>query len=166
MFLFPLIVPRSLLTKLALVFLGFLMGSVCATVKMGQQIDRLVILRQEQMERIAGLEAELEQIRNSLSQHREPTISSIIVKIEFAEPKPIRPEEDAIRLSLEKQIKDLLKNLVGKKIDGLDPSLIPWIIENRLLEAEGYTFQVQVKLLVLTDKVHLTVEARTVSNRR
>ncbi|NLL19585.1 MAG: hypothetical protein GX262_11280 [Clostridia bacterium] len=162
MFFIPILVPKSLLQKLALIFLGFLVGAAFTTVRMGNQIDRLIIIRQEQAEKIAGLETELQQVRTSLSRHQEPVLTSVVVKVEFIEPKPIKLEEDTVRLSLEKQIKELLNNLMGKKIDDLDPTLIPWIVENRLLEAEGYTFKIQVKLLVLTDKIHLTVSARSI----
>lgn len=163
MFFIPILIPKSIMQKLALVLLGFLVGSAFATVRMGHQIDRLTIIRQEQAEKIAGLEAELEQIRTGFSQHEENVLSSVVVKIEFRDPKPGPLEEDAVRLSLEKQIKELLSNLMGKKIDDLDPTLIPWIVENRLLEAEGYTFKIQAKLLVLTDKIHLTISAQSVS---
>jgi hypothetical protein len=162
MFFIPILVPKSLLQKLALILLGFLIGAALTTVRMGNQIDRLIVIRQEQAEKIAGLETELQQVRTSLSQHQEPVLTSVVVKVEFIEPKPIKLEEDTVRLSLEKQIKELLNNLMGKKIDDLDPTLIPWIVENRLLEAEGYIFKIQVKLLVLTDKIHLTVSARSI----
>lgn len=162
MFLFPILVPKSFLQKLALVLLGFLIGSAVTTVRMGHQIDRLAVIRQEQAEKIAGLEAELEQVRTNLARHQEPVLSSVVVKVEFIDPKPIPLEEDSVRLNLEKQLKELLKSLMGKKTDDLDPTLIPWIVENRLLEAEGYTFKVQVKTMVLTDRIHLTVLAQSV----
>ncbi|HHW06655.1 MAG TPA: hypothetical protein GXX34_03825 [Clostridia bacterium] len=154
-----LLLNKSLLEKLSWLVLGMLIGSSCITLLTGKEIDRLTILNREQAEQIRDLERELAQVKESLSRHQPAVISSLDVKITFTEPKPARPEEDAIRLSLEKQIKELFEHLMGMKLEELEPGLVPFIVENRILEAEGRHYRIKVRLLVLAEKIYLEVEA-------
>lgn len=160
-----LLISKSMIQKLAFLVLGVLIGAALAIAVIGQQVDRLTITNREQADQIQDLERELYQIRESLSQHREPVVSSLNVKVTFRDPKPLRHEEDAIRLSIEKQIKELLDHLMGMKLEQLEPSLIPWLVENRILEAEGYAFKIKVKVLVIAEKLYIEIEAAELPNQ-
>lgn len=160
-----LLISKSTIQKLAFLVLGILIGSASATMIIGQHIDRLMIINQEQADRIHDLERELAQSKESLSQHQEPVISSLQVKVIFRDPKPLRHEEDAIRLSIEKQVKELLDHFLGMKLEQLEPSLIPWVVENRILEAEGSAFKIKVKVLVIAEKFYIEIEAAELSNQ-
>lgn len=160
-----LLISKPVIQKLNFLVLGILIGAAVTTTAIGKQIDRLTIINQEQADQIHDLEKELSQIKESLSQHREPVVSSLHVKVMFRDPKPLRHEEDAIRLSIEKQIKELLDHVMGMKLEQLEPSLIPWVVENRVLEAEGYAFKIEVKVLVLAEKLYIEIEAAELPNQ-
>lgn len=160
---FPLIFLRKVfLRKIAFLVLGFLLGSAGTIASIGLQVDELTNAKEILEEELSATQAELAQIRDSLSQHQEPVVTSLAIKIEFTDLKLLRLEEDTIRLGIEKQIKEILKNLMGKKLKDLDPSLIPLIVENRLIEIEGHTFKVKVKLLVITEKIYITLQAQNI----
>ncbi|HHY59499.1 MAG TPA: hypothetical protein GX504_02685 [Clostridia bacterium] len=152
-------VSKTVVEKICFLLLGLLIGASGTTVLTGQHIDRLTVINQQQAEQLRDLERELAQVKDSLSQRQAAVVSSLEVNIIFTAPKPSRPEEDAIRLSLEKQVKELLTPLMGKKLEQLEGTLIPWILENRVLEAEGHRFKIKVRLVVLAEKVHVEVEA-------
>lgn len=142
--------------------LGGLVGAASVTALIGGQVDQLNNAKEALEEEISTLQGELEQIEKNISTRQELTINSIALEIKFQNVQLLPLEEETLKLNIEKQMKEILKNLLGKKIQGLNPFLIPLMLENRLIEAEGRHFRINVELIVLAEKLYLLLEAQPI----
>lgn len=135
----------------SLFIIGIIIGAVLATLTIGYQLDKLHrekgILEAEMAEKESKIEALEGKVSEAL---RWLIIQEIVIQVEL--PERNFADENQIRLELEKQGREMLKSIRGKRIQDLDAQVVWEIIDGRKVEAASYQFVIEVKSLILAEK--------------
>ena len=113
------------------------------------EIERLNVKLDEQSKQIATLQ-------ETIAQHQEFAVTEIQVAVSF---KDAAQNDEINALEIEKTIKDLLKSVRGREVSTIDPVLLVNIVDGRTIEVSNVDFKVKVKILLISEKLLMHVEA-------
>ncbi|MHB1126738.1 MAG: hypothetical protein ACYC2T_07220 [Bacillota bacterium] len=153
------ITRNRLLRVLAVILLGFILGCTVTTALIAHQIDKLALENQKLQVNLEATREELNQVKENLASQRSPTVTSIESHVKLLESNFSNLSLEATQLALEDIVRDTLQPLKGREITSLDTSLIPQIINHRVVEAEGSSFSLRVTLLIISQKLQIYVNA-------
>lgn len=146
----------------AAMLLGLLIGGAVVSSLMGIEIDRLHLANEALQEQLYSTENELVQVKESVAAHQRRAVTGIQPRISFAEEKNqlTSYEQSSAQLMLEKKVKEWLDVLRGQEIEGINYELVPKIVDNREVQINGHKCVLEVKLVVIKEKVEVFLEAR------
>jgi len=113
------------------------------------EIERLNAQLIEKSEQISALE-------ETIAQHEKWAVTEIEVHVSFKSPKH---NDELNTLEIEKTVKELLKNIRGREVCTLDPTLVFNIVNGRSIEVSGVEFIVSVESILVAEKLEMYVEA-------
>ncbi|GAW91282.1 hypothetical protein [Calderihabitans maritimus] len=154
-----LFLPRRFLSLTAAFLLGCILGAVLTSLLIGHQVDKLYFENETLKEALQAANSELEEVKQNLAARKRQVITSIEPHVIFPEDNLSSYEQDVFELALGKEIKRMLEPVRGKEVKAIDYILIPEIINNRLLKVEGRNFRLETKMIIVTDKLIVRVEA-------
>ena len=136
---------------LALFIIGVIIGAVLSTLVIGYQLDKLHGEKNRLEAEMAEKDSKIEALEGKVSEAlRWLIVQEIVIEIEL--PERSFADEKQVRLELEKQGKEILKSLRGKRLQDLDAEVVWEIIDGRNIEALNYQFVLEVKSLILAEK--------------
>ncbi len=144
---------------LAFFIIGFIAGGTILNIVMGHHLDQLNLENQELKDDLETTKSELEELRQNLADRSSQVITGIEVQVDFSKSDYLPYEKDSLQLTLEKKVAELLEPLRGQKISDLEPLVVSKILDQRILEVEDKRFNLDLKLLVLTENVKAFVIA-------
>jgi len=150
---------RAIGRYLVIFILGFLVGGIYVNIRLGEQVDNLSQANNSLRDELADKQNELQQLKDNMAQKNIQVVTAIQPIISLPVDKLNKYEEMSVRLEIEKNIKDWLKSLFGQEVRSLNYLLIPEIIDGREMEIESKKYRLQVKILVITDKIIIYVDA-------
>lgn len=119
---------------LGLLTLGIVIGFGLGILVMGYRIDYLINRNslmsrdiQQLKNKISQLEEDIEKKDRDIRSNTSPKISTITIYVEGI-------ESTSIALKIEEKINYLLKDIIGKPLDGLDPLILEKTLEGRILD--------------------------------
>ena len=140
--------------------LGMLAGGVFVNVNIGSQIDQLAqeneLLHRQQVQ----MQEELEHLRESMGEREKEVVSSIETQISITGDNLTRLEENAVTLAIDKQVQQWLGPVKGQEVKKLNHLLIPQIVDSRVVEVEGTSYSLRVKLVITGPVLILYLEAK------
>lgn len=145
---------------LALFFLGMVAGGVLVTVHLGGQVDEITHTNQLLSQQLELYRDELNQLKKSLGEKEKKVVTGIEPRISILGENMARLEEKNTILVLDKQVRQWLEPVKGQEVDQLNYSLVPQIIDNRVVEFEGANYQLKVQLVVIDTNIIIYVEAK------
>ncbi|MGI6225031.1 MAG: hypothetical protein ACOYJ1_02120 [Peptococcales bacterium] len=145
--------------ELALFIIGIIIGAVLATLVIGQQVEKV---HSENASLIVQLNEKQSQIKALEDTIKEAKKWFIVKEIQINLELPPRnfADKDNLELKISEAVKDMLKNIRGKKVNELDPEVIWHIVDGRQIEILGYTFTLEVRGVMISEKVTFFVYAR------
>jgi len=149
LFFFPSSYPFA--QALAIFIVGVIIGAVLSTLVIGHQLDKLHGEKNRLEAEMAEKDSKIEALEGKVSEAlRWLIVQEIVIEIEL--PERSFADEKQVRLELEKQGKEILKSLRGKRLQDLDAEVVWEIIDGRNIEALNYQFVLEVKSLILAEK--------------
>lgn len=157
---FLFLLPSKQLSKeLALFSIGIIIGAVLATLAIGYQVENIYSEN-------SNLKVELNERKNQIKALEDKITEAkkwfIVKEIQINLELPPRnfADKDDLELQINEQIKDMLKSIRGKRVNELDPQVIWHIVNGRQIEALGYNFKLEVKGVLVSEKVVFYVYAK------
>ena len=95
-------------------------------------------------------EMKIEALEGKVSEALRLIVQEIVIEIEL--PERSFADEKQVRLELEKQGKELVKSIRGKRLQDLDAEVVWEIIDGRNVEALSYQFVLEMRSLILAEK--------------
>ncbi len=155
------VIRRTLLLKiLSALCLGFILGTVTATVYMGHQIDQLTIEKENLHNELSSVKKELKQINENLKKRRAAAVNRIEANVTFPKDTFSKYEGSSLQMELEKRIVEMLQPLNGKEIEKIEPELVPQIVQGRKLTVENRDFYLQVQTVIISQQLKIFVLAK------
>ena len=152
------------LRLISLIILGFIIGSSLTVFSIGAQIDQLSIENETLKHELIARESEIEELEKSLEE-RKYVVTSIEPIISFANQELTSYDRESYSLAIEKIIKELLDSLIGREIEHIDHTIVPQLLENRIIDVEEQNFVLSVTTIIFSQKVMVYVlveEHRTI----
>lgn len=140
--------------------LGLLCGGAIVNLLIGGKIDELSTLNHQLTLQLENTSAELAEVKAHLSKSQKLIITKIVPNIKVQRENLTAQEIDNIQLSLKKEVLKLYKPLIGLQVHTIEPSLLPQIIDGRVIAVEQKDFKINVKLIVLSESIYLDLEAK------
>jgi len=144
---------------LAIFILGFLVGGIYVNIRLGEQVDNLSQANSALRNELTDKQSELEQLKENAAKQNVQVVTAIQPTVSLPEDKLNRYEKMSVQLEIEKNIKNWLKSLLGQEVRSLNYLLIPEIIDGREIELENKKYQLKVKIVIITDKIIVYVDA-------
>ncbi len=140
--------------KMAYFFLGVLLGAFFMQVLVGKEMNRLYYEKEKwRIELYDTLE-----ILNKMENHQESRQSLAIsdVKILFPENGQL---DSFTRLELQKEIRDIVKGLIGQEIAEINSQLVYKLLNERIVQIEEKKYLITVESIIIGKEVLFFLEA-------
>lgn len=151
--------PEALTTgqRIAWLLLGFLLGALVIQLTAGKEINRLYYEKVRLQADLYDTIGRLKQYEKDWEAHRYSSIQEI--RVEFSPSNRENPE-DFLLLSLEKEVKEITRDLIGQEISRASPDLAYRLLDNRIVRLEGKQFLLNVRTLIIAQELcyYLEVE--------
>jgi len=138
--------------------LGLLLGAVLSVISIGNTVDTLYYENRELELQLESVSKELDEVKSTLSQTKGIIITKISPEIKVPPGNYTDQEEERIKLALSKAIVDHYQDLIGTPLKSLNPTLLPGIIDGRIMEVEQKQFKIWAKTMVLCETLYVEVE--------
>jgi len=151
---------KRLLYFSAVFVLGALLGAAFTSLLIGHRVDELFLENRYLHDDLSVADKQIKKLQQSNKPLKSRVISKIKTNVEF-DPKAEYTdfEKNNIKLDVERNVRVWLETLLGQNPDTMDCSLVPPIVDNRVLEADNHKLRLKVKLVVVSEtiKVYLIV---------
>jgi len=141
--------------KFAYFFLGVLLGAFLMQALVGKEMNRLYYEKEKwRIELYDTLE-----LLNKTEEHWESQNSQLVsdVKLYFY------PENDQknsfTQLELKKEIREIVKGLIGQEIGEINPELAYKLLDQRIVQLEEKNFLIKVRSIVIAREILFHLEA-------
>ncbi|NLT94658.1 MAG: hypothetical protein GXW85_03850 [Clostridia bacterium] len=158
--------PTKRLAKdTALFAIGILIGAVLANLAIGYQVENLYRQNSDLKVQLSEKENQIQALEDQITEAKRWFVVQEI-QIDLELPDRNFADTEKLKLNIQEQIKDLLKNVRGKRVNQLDPEVIWHIVDGRKLEALGYSFIIEVKGVIISEKLIFYVYAKYIDPER
>ncbi|MDK2820946.1 MAG: hypothetical protein PWP31_911 [Clostridia bacterium] len=145
---------------LAVFLLGVIIGASMVNLLLSHQQEQLHLTIAELEQELTEANEEVANLKESLDKHSHKVITSIEPVITFNGNKYSEVEKRAATHELKQEIQDILAPLKGQEVDRLNPTLIPAMINGRIIKVNVRQFKLKVTLVLISDKLTVHVEAQ------
>lgn len=138
---------------IAIFSIGFLMGLTVMNLLHMHTLDRLYRIQNQLTNQLLDREIKLERLNESLQSEKTTFVKDLSIDVEF-EGSPLVKDE------IEKVVHFYLADLVGKELWQMDGEMIYKILDNRVVDVENRQARLQVKYIIITEKISIGVKAQ------
>jgi len=138
----------------ALLILGYLAGLVMGVALVSSRLDRVTLEREALQVRVADLEVQVEKLQGRLERLESGGPGPVVGEVTFH----FKGEDDLTRLRVRSALSEIVDDLVGEKVEDLDPALILHLLDDRTVTVEGRTIALCVTAVVLGPETAFWVE--------
>jgi hypothetical protein len=138
---------------MAAFLLGAVAGSLGVVAAAGREVQRLQLEREVLLQRLEQQRTRLENLEQALARHRQPVIGEARLEL-------LGVDDPVIRLALERQLQPLVQDLVGRRLDRVDPELVASIFEGRSLAVGERRYTLSLRRLLLAEQTSLQLVVR------
>ncbi len=144
----------------AFLVIGMLLGGVFLTVIIGRQIDKLKYANELLCRQLELCEDDLNHLKQSMGAREKEVVTGVETNITITGENMTALEESAVLPVLDKQVREWLEPVKGQEVKELNHLLVPQIVDNRVVEAEGAGYRLKVKLVVIDTNIVVYLEAK------
>lgn len=138
-------------TILASFVLGALIGAAGLNWATGYHLDKAELEIKRIQANLADQAEKNTVLEKKLAVRQKLTINEITVYVNV--------DDEFEKLELESIIKKLLRELKGKQLKEVDPTLVVSIVDKRIVETQEHKYRLAVKGTLVSEKVIMYVEA-------
>ncbi len=156
---------KRLLSRVALLVLGIVLGASAANVITGTTLDALHMENRLLKQRLTTVENDLRQLEEK-QQTYQRVITKISTRVDFnAECDLTDYEKNVAGLEVEQNVREWLQPVLGQDLETIDYLLVPRIIDHREIEVEGKKISLKVELVVISENLKVYMEVLPVKER-
>ena len=138
--------------------IGLLVGGAALNLVSGTHLDNAQLEIERLNAQLTEKSEQISALEEAIAQHEKWAVTEIEVQVSFKNPK----ENDELHtLEIEKTVKELLKNIRGRQVSTLDPTLVFNIVNGRTIEVSNLEYTIAVKSVLISEKLIMHVEAAT-----
>ena len=146
-----LINKRKLQFGAACFILGFAIGTAASIFYSGAVIDEKVFELDTLYSELSERTRRIEKLEESLADQRSRIIKDLKVVVTIKDPH--------LNLKISDAVRQILSDLIGQEIAGLDPGLIRSIIDGRIIYISGEPYTLHLQYLVVAETAVLEISA-------
>ncbi len=142
--------------KIAWFGLGILLGSFFMQILAGQELNRLYYEKErlrveiyEALERLRGYEEKWNYQNTGVIQD---------IKVVFL-PENENSKDSFTELELKKEVREIVKDLIGQETDETNPELVFKLLDNRIVQVEGKSYLIKVRSIIFAREAIFYLEA-------
>lgn len=156
---------KRLLPKLAIFTVGVIAGASAAGVFIGDRVDVLYLENRVLKSQLTAAEKDIQQLREQ-KQTPARVVSKISSQVSFSQDCDFTEyEKSTVEMTVEKNLREWLKLVVGQELDTVNYQLVPRIVDNREIEVEEKKIRLKVELVVISENVIVYLEVRPVKKQ-
>lgn len=136
---------------------GFLIGIVSVSTLAGYRIDCYYTRIRELESSVEDRNAQLKRLKESINKNKF-ILRDIEIILNY-------DGDDIDRITIEKNIKQKYKNLLGKEVRNIDTDIVVEVVDKRIFKIEEREYRLRVDRLVLTEvlKLWIFVEGKKIT---
>lgn len=143
--------------SMAFFVLGFFLGAVSIFVFSSQQVEGLYQEREKLKVDLFETRERLTRLENLWESRHEEIVREIKIDMEM--------EKDTFgELAIKKAIQEIVNDLVGEKVQSLNPSLVIRMLDERKITADGREYRLDLQAVVISEVLTLYIKPERVSN--
>ncbi|MCR6546074.1 hypothetical protein [Dehalobacterium formicoaceticum] len=143
---------------IAAFIIGVLLGAALTVVAIGHTVDDLYFKNNELSLQLETTSRELTEVKSTLSQSKDRVVTKISPKINLLSDDYTPQEIERIKLALNKEIIKQYEKMIGLPVKSLEPSILPGILNGRIITVEQKQFKILVKTMVIGEALYLEVD--------
>ncbi len=151
--LFWIIDRQLILFSCACLILGAVGGFTIAMLQAGAIIDEKAIQLESVYSELSEKNDRIERLEESLFDNDALIVRELNLKLNIKDPH--------LNLKLTNTTRELLQDIIGQRIETLNPELIRNIIDKRIVFANDQAYTLNLKYLVLAEKTILEINVTT-----
>lgn len=145
--------------RAALFLLGFLGGLALGVAALAGRLDRLSLDRERLIVKTADLEIQVERLREELDEALASRPRPVVGGVSLV----LQGLDEVTRVRVHAQALGLVKDLVGRPVEELDPALAFRLLDGRTVTVEGKTIRLRVRAVALGLEAVFWVDLEAVS---
>lgn len=150
---------------ISILILGFILGSALTNMYIGSQLDNLTLANRSLQDQLADTQQKLQQLKDTSEIRKKHTINAVETFLLLDSRDHLTDyDKMAVEFEADKKVKEWLDPVVGQDVAGLDSLLIPRIVDNREIEANGNKYRLRTYLVVVNRKTTVYVKASRVKS--
>ncbi len=135
-------------------FLGILLGLFLMQTMVGKEMNRLHYEKEKWMIELYDTLEILKNYEERLESQQFMAVNDVIINF-----YPGGDHLDSFtELELKKQIREIVKTLIGQEINEISPELVHKLLDERIIEVEDKNFLIKVRSIVMSEKVIFNLE--------
>ncbi|SMB83090.1 hypothetical protein SAMN00017405_1000 [Desulfonispora thiosulfatigenes DSM 11270] len=139
--------------------IGILIGAALTSLAIGYHLDNINNQNQILEGKLLEKEGQMKILEDKVSNtKRWLIVEEIIIELELT--KREFPDKESLHCEIEQQIREMVNNIRGKKVKDLDPQVLWNIIEKRNVSLKGHSFTLEVRGLLISEKLTYYVFAK------
>lgn len=143
---------NDLIYLLVFFLLGLIFGAGALNLYISREMDRLQLKNRELQNQVQEQEKEITRLEDNLSHYTGRFIKNIGIKLDT----DLNEHRQQL---IETRVRKLLSEIPGNKIRDIEPPVIGEIVNERLIEIENDTYQLDLDYLILGEELILYLSA-------
>ncbi|HBT47284.1 MAG TPA: hypothetical protein DEA73_05320 [Peptococcaceae bacterium] len=149
----------------AIFLLGMLVGAMGANLRLARQLDLLHLTNERLRQELDATLRELSEVKEKVARQHLQVVTAVEPIISFPpDSKPPALEGQAISLALAREVQRLMEPLVGQEVSKINLVLVPGLVDDRVVKANGRSFKLKVTLVLISERVVVHVRAQPQAN--
>lgn len=153
----------GIIRGISILILGVILGAVITNLHIGSQLDRLALDNRKMKDELTETRRMMRKLKEASETRKKHVISEVDTFMLIDSWEGLT-DYDKLTAEYEanKKIKDWLKPIIGQDVAGLDILLIPGIVDNREIEANGNRYRLRTYLVVVNEKTTVYIKSTRV----
>lgn len=149
-----------LLRVVLVLILGMVLGAAATNIYAAARLDQLILANAGLQAQLADARRELEKLKESTAVKKRNAVTALGIFIAMDSREALTDfDRLSVELEAEKKVKEWLNPVIGQEVEELDSLLIPRVVDNREIEANGNKYTLKTVLVVVNRKTSVYVKA-------
>lgn len=139
-------------------FIGGMVGIITINLLISYRIDNYIKEIKHLDKVIEEKDFRLQKLEKNINDKRL-LIKDVEIELRYENEEE---NDDIVKITLEKHIKDRLKCLLGKEVENIDGDILLEIIDKRIMKIEDKEYQLKVEKIMISKVVKLWIEIKVI----
>ncbi|WMJ79134.1 hypothetical protein RBU49_09540 [Clostridium sp. MB40-C1] len=140
------------------VLIGAMIGAIVINILVSYRIDSYIKEIKSLRKVIEEKDTRLEKLQQNIN-NKKIIVNDIQVEIKYEDDKT---EDDIVKITLEKHIKNKFKCMLGKEVKNVDGEMLVEVIDKRIMKIDGKEYQIKVKRIMISQVIKFWIEIKVI----